>query len=465
MLKVFRFKSISSRLILSTLLLIMVVLAGGGLLLSQLFVFEARKQFDAQLELESDSLLGALEIVEDGSVDVDSDAISAEFRRGFSGWYYKLIVSGQQQPVYSFSLTQGLLTEGQSPEFDPFIGMSNKKGSEPSFLDTIDEQDEPLRIRAQTFDLVSDGKEVTVMVAGPRETMQRSGQAFNFFLLVSLSVLAVALLISLVAVVRFSLRPLAVMQRRLGDVRAGRAELLEGDFARELNEVTNEVNLLLSSNSELVERARKHVGNLAHGLKTPIAVMRNSLEEMETQQREELSPQLDSMQNQIERYLALARAATTAQARATKTDVLPLLTSLKRTFEKIGARENLKIFLEAPEALSFPVERQDLLEILGNLIENASRYSEGVVKLTAYGGGTDHKVGVIVEDNGEGVEESKRDLILQRGKRLDELTPGSGLGLSIVKDLVEAYQGKIELGSSELGGLKVVIWFPVTRES
>ena len=463
--KALQLKSISSRLILSTLLLIMVVLAGGGFLLSQLFVFEAKKQFDSKLELESDSLLGALEILDGGRVDVDSEAISAEFRRGYSGWYYKLIVSGQAQPIYSFSLTQGLLEDGEELGLDPFSQLHDNGNKTASFLETVDEQDEPIRIRSQTFDLVNESKTITVMVAGPSETMRRSGQAFNFFLLVSLSALAVALLVSLFVVVKFSLRPLTVMQRRLGDVRAGRTESLEGDFARELNEVTNEVNLLLSSNSELVDRARKHVGNLAHGLKTPIAVMRNSLDAADIDVGNELSPQLDSMQDQIERYLALARAATTAQARATKTGVYPLLKSLKTTFEKISASKGLQIILEAPEDLNFPIERQDLLEILGNLIENASRYSQGLVKLTAYQEKADSltHVGLIVEDNGEGVEGSKRELILQRGKRLDELTPGSGLGLSIVKDLVEAYQGNITLDDSELGGLKVLVRFPMSR--
>ena len=463
--KVFHLRSITSRLILSTLALIMVVLAGGGLLLSQLFVFEARKQFDSKLELEADSLLAALEILEDGSVSIDESATSAEFRRGYSGWYYKLEISGQDAAIYSFSLTQGLLAVGESPTVDPFKIVSGLDGAAANFFETADEQEEPIRIRAQNIDLFGEGRTALVMVAGPSETMRRSGQAFDFFLVVSLSLLAVGLVISLFLVVKFSLRPLTIMQRRLGDVREGRTDQLDGDFARELNDITGEVNLLLASNSELVERARKHVGNLAHGLKTPIAVMRNSLDQESQQTREDLSPQLDSMQSQIDRYLALARAATTAQARATKTEIVPLLTSLKTTFEKIGARENLEISLDCPEQMAFPVERQDLLEILGNLIENASRYSKGLVKLSAFDQDDVNQklVTVMVEDNGEGVQESKRDLILQRGKRLDEVTPGSGLGLSIVKDLVEAYKGELHLDDSELGGLKVSISFPVAR--
>jgi signal transduction histidine kinase len=254
-------------------------------------------------------------------------------------------------------------------------------------------------------------------------------------------------------------------------VRRGQAERLEGEYAAELAPLANELNALLQHNREVVERARRHVGNLAHALKTPIAVLRNAAAEGGAS-AELLKSSVDDMERFVERQLRRARVAARAESSAGveagaigyRTPVLRNLQDLVYMMEQKYEHEKvIDISLEADVDVTFRGEREDLLEMAANLIDNACKYGKSRVKIsvspTVTPGGLFE---IIVEDDGEGLSDDKIALVMQRGARLDEAASGQGLGLSILSEAVSLYAGELKFERSALGGLKARLRLPAT---
>jgi signal transduction histidine kinase len=263
--------------------------------------------------------------------------------------------------------------------------------------------------------------------------------------------------------VRVGLQPLFRLRREVADVRMGKAEALAADYPVELAPLATELNALLVHNHEVVERQRTHVGNLAHALKTPLSVM---LSEAELRPADPLAEvvtrQAQIMREQVDHHLRRARAAARAQGSGERTEVAPVLDELARTLERIFGDRGVRIDWDAEDSLNFRGERQDLLEIAGNAMENACKWCKRRVKAYAEpaAGGL---LRLVVEDDGPGLPPERRAEVLRRGARLDESAPGSGLGLSIVDDLAKAYGGSVALGESPLGGLKVEVRLPLAE--
>jgi signal transduction histidine kinase len=247
------------------------------------------------------------------------------------------------------------------------------------------------------------------------------------------------------------------MQREVAEVRVGARARLSETVPSELQPLARELNGLLDHNREVVERQRTHVGNLAHALKTPISVMLAEARGQPGVLADVVERQAASMQQQVEYHLRRARAAARAATSGERTPVAEVLDELSRMLER--AFPGGEIEWDADDDLYFAGERQDLQEMAGNLIENACKWRKRRVRVTAEPG-TSGRIGIAVEDDGPGLPADARDAALRRGQRLDESTPGSGLGLSIVADLVNAYGGKILLEDSRLGGLRVDLDLP-----
>jgi signal transduction histidine kinase len=209
-----------------------------------------------------------------------------------------------------------------------------------------------------------------------------------------------------------------------------------------------------------VERQRTHVGNLAHALKTPISVM---LAEADGAPKSKLAEvvrrQAAAMNSHVDHHLRRARAAARTQGQRERTAVAPVLDELARTLERIFRDKGVRIEWDCDEDLYFQGERQDLQEIVGNVMENAGKWCRSLVRVSAEPDRAG-KLRLAIEDDGPGLPADRRADALKRGARLDEATPGSGLGLSIVEDLTRAYGGEVALGDSKLGGLKVVLVLP-----
>ena len=304
-----------------------------------------------------------------------------------------------------------------------------------------------------------------VQVAANADVIETQIERFEYALAATFLVLAAALIGSTALAVRFGLRPLRVLQEGLAAIRRGEAERISGEFPQDVAPLAAEVNLLLDANRAVVERARTQVGNLAHALKTPLSVIVNEADLNSPRLVEKVREQAGVMRRQVSFYLDRARAASRARATATATEAKPVVEQLVRTFEKVYRDRAIVFVAEIPEGLRFRGESQDLTDLIGNLLDNAGKWARSRIVIHAEpearpaAGGRPFFTASI-DDDGPGLDGEERSAALERGRRLDESRPGSGLGLSIVVDLAAAYGGSLTLDQSPLGGLKATLRLP-----
>jgi len=267
-------------------------------------------------------------------------------------------------------------------------------------------------------------------------------------------------------VARFALRPINQLRTAVERVREGESESVTGQFPREIAPLADEVNQLLNSNAQIIERARNQVGNLAHGLKTPLAVLRN---EAAAAPKDGLSrivlSESDKMTQLVSAYLDRARLAARTAIVGKKADAAILVSRLARVMQKLHPDRTIDFRRPDASLPWFRGDEGDLEEMAGNLLDNACKWAGDQVRVSLV---TDRREAtpmlvVRIEDDGKGLTEEEASKVLRRGVRLDEKTPGSGLGLDIVKELVDVYGGSLQLGRSDLGGLKAELRLPAAR--
>jgi signal transduction histidine kinase len=336
---------------------------------------------------------------------------------------------------------------------------------QPFYLD-VESQQRPatsrLRVLERLLDRGEDGR-FLVSVAGDSQEIEEETRNFDRALLVTFGTLIVVLLLTTVFQVRFGLAPLKRISEGLAAIRTGGAERLVGRFPVEIAPLARETNALIEANREIVERARTHVGNLAHALKTPLSVMVNEASaRSEDPLARKVMEQADIMRDQVARHLERARLAARMTVVGTVTDLNPVVLALARTMEKIYHERGIAIDVDAPTAVKFQGEQQDLEEMVGNLVDNACKWAQSRVSVEVIPElSTDkHTIRVVVDDDGPGLTAAQREQVTARGRRLDETKPGSGLGLSIVVELAGLYGGKVTLGSAPIGGLRAELVLP-----
>ncbi|MBB4082123.1 ATP-binding protein [Brevundimonas lenta] len=320
----------------------------------------------------------------------------------------------------------------------------------------------PLRVAASMKHLPGRTEPLVFLAGLDRSNIDADTRQFATFTWTALLVLGVGLVIAVFLQVQIGLRPLYSLRNEIADVRKGRAARIAHIYPVEIQPLAEQVNRLLDHNQETVERQRTHVGNLAHALKTPLSVM---LAEAGTQKGvlpDMVRKQTEVMKAQVDHHLRRARAAARAQLLGERTPIAEVLDEMAVMLERVFETKGVEIDWRAPDELGFRGERQDLQEILGNLMENACKWAKRRVRISAGATGLGQMV-VVVEDDGPGLPEEQREAALQRGMRMDETTPGSGLGLSIVVELVRAYGGKITLADSDMGGLRVLLELPTAE--
>lgn len=261
---------------------------------------------------------------------------------------------------------------------------------------------------------------------------------------------------------RIGLLPFGRLRRQLLALRDGSASRVEGTYPTEVQPLVNDLNSLLEHRELIVQRALAKAGDLAHGLKTPLAVLAQEAGRAEAAAQHEtastISLQVERMRRQVDYHLAQARAATPGNVPGARCAVLPAVEGLTRTLRRIYAGRGLSFDLEVPPEQFIRGQREDLEEMLGNLLDNACKWAKSQVKIHSVQEGD--TLILTVDDDGPGLPPSMRERVLQRGVRADEAAPGSGLGLAIVRDLVELYQGTIALEDSPLGGLRARLRLP-----
>jgi signal transduction histidine kinase len=309
----------------------------------------------------------------------------------------------------------------------------------------------------------SDTEAYVFMVAGDMAQIEAESRAFNGTLIWSFVLLGLGLVVAILLQVRVGLLPLRRLKDALHRIRDGKAQRLEGRFPAEIEPLATELNSLIEHSSEIVGRARTHVSNLAHFLKTPLSVLASEAEVEPGPLAEQVKKQVGVMRRQVDHYLTRARAAGSVNVLGNRTQVAPVLEDLARVLTRIHAARDIVIGAECPADLFFRGERQDLEEMAGNLMDNACKWARRRVRVRAMAQGA--RLVLRVDDDGPGLSPEDRKKVGERGERLDESVPGSGLGLAIVRDISKLYGGFFALEASELGGLQACLTLPAMPAS
>ena len=273
-----------------------------------------------------------------------------------------------------------------------------------------------------------------------------------------LAALAVLLLLAQAAVLRWGLRPLRGVARELNAIESGRQEKLQGDYPKEIKRLTDNLNSLIHHERAQQIRYRNALGDLAHSLKTPLAVMRGALSSDKTQLPATVEEQVARMDGIVAYQLQRAATAGTTKRMAAPTPILPVVEKIIAALHKVHREKAVNTKILIPSSVTFPGDEGDLMELLGNLLDNAFKWCSKKVQISA-AAQQGHLI-LTIEDDGLGIEPSQATNILQRGVRADEMVPGHGIGLAIVRDIVAAYAGTIEIGRSSLGGAAISLNFP-----
>ena len=440
----------------------LVLLLLGAVALTTLYQRSVLRTMDDRLSSVVEALVAAAETDPGGGIALARRPSDPAYDRVFSGRYWQIMDGpemeggGHQSLVVSRSLWDEVL----SPP-DPLMQSALASPGQLMAFDTKGPSREPLRLTAQAVPLPSRAEMVIMMAAEDREPADREVRNFAITSAIMFLGFASAIAAGVFFQVRIGLAPVLRMRDSVAEVREGNTDRVDGEFPVELQPLADELNAMLDHSRELVERSRTHVGNLAHALKTPIAVLTNEARASEGELASLVQRQTGVMTEQVEHHLRRARAAAHAKALGARTPLGATVGDLARTLEKINRARGIRITTEVEADLNFKGERQDLEEMIGNLMDNACKWSGGLVHVTA-GRTAPRELAVTIEDDGPGLTEDECASALQRGVRLDEQAPGSGLGLAIVSDLAKAYGGELSLSRSELGGLAARISLPAT---
>ncbi len=458
-------KSLSFRLVASSAIWSLVVLAVAGVLLAQLFRTSVERNFDARLQSLLDGLLANVELDAGGKLSNIRALPDAQFTLPLSGWYWQ--VSPQAGSGTDQSITSESLLEQRLPVKQSLTASRTEGGVASYYLRGPDEK--TLRVVDRPIQISGSGQVFTFLVAGDEKVVAADVAEFNRTLITALGILAFGLAVAAFVQVRYGLGPLRTLSDGLIAVRAGKAKSLEGEYPNEIQPVADELNLLLENNDEVVERARTQVGNLAHALKTPLSVLSNEADLHPGGLADKVSQQTRLMRDQVNMYLDRARRAARARTLTSSTQVEPVLQSLARTLQRINLDKGIEVNVTCSENARFRGEKQDLEEMIGNLLENAFKFAEKQIELKAIWRASEMDEGrvwldIFVSDDGPGLTPQQRHEALKRGHRIDESKPGSGLGLSIVSETAGMYGGKIKLGPADLGGLEVKLKIPAVAD-
>jgi signal transduction histidine kinase len=451
MFKALSARSIASRLFLSAAFWSILILALAGLGLSALNKQWTEANFDDQLGVYLKALVAN---VAEGKTAAPA-AIAPQFELAFSGWYWQITRTDVNPPEIRASKS---LFATQLPQL---VAVGNDHGAILSGY-AVGPGGHQLRMIERDIDAGDDGRYL-VQVAANADVIQAQERSFEYGLAATFLTLALALIGSTALAVRFGLRPLRVLREGVAAIRRGEAEHIAGEFPQDVAPLATEVNQLIDANREIVERARTQVGNLAHALKTPLSVLMNEADSMSSALPDKVREQTEIMRRQVTFYLDRARAAARARTFGVATEVKPVVEGLVRTYEKLHGDQVLTFDVTLQPGLKFRGEAQDLTDLIGNLLDNAGKWARERVSIHAARAterDSDPFLVAEIDDDGPGLDKSARAAAVERGKRLDESRPGSGLGLSIVVELASIYGGSLKLDESPLGGLRAILRLP-----
>lgn len=436
---------------------IFVLLLGGGIALERTLTSQVEANFDEQLEYILSAMISSAEIDPFGEVYFYRALGDQRFLEPGSGLYWQ-ISGGGREPLPSRSLwDRTLKLEGVVASGDHF-------DSDVQFYNSGQFSGEPLRIAERTVILPGSETRWTFAVASATEQMDTQIGRVRLILIWSFAVLGLGLLVMALLQIRYGLSPLRRVRAAIQNLRTTGSGRITEPLPLEVQPLVDELNALIEHSEKQAEEARRHAGNLAHALKTPLTVLTNAATARAPDLGEAVMRETRTMQRHVDHHLARARAVGRRAVGHARTNVMDSAEAVRRAVERLYPEGRLDI--AGSKAAMVSLERQDLDELLGNLIENAAKYGGGSVFVTIDPEDDDtprdpKQCLIWVEDDGSGIPEAERERIFDRGVRLDTDKPGTGLGLAIVRDVAEIYGGSVTLGESEdLGGLLVEMRLP-----
>jgi signal transduction histidine kinase len=451
--------SIATRLFLTAAASSFLVLLIASLFFTTFYRRETEEVFERRLEVYLRAIVADVaQSGEEGSTDPGRLG-EPQFELPGSGWYWQ--ITRMDGAATEIKASRSLFANRLPKLADRGVA-AEVGGFRRGFVEDPDGR--RVRIIERVID-VGDSGVYLVQVAASVEEMEQQIERFYFALMIAFTMLAIALAIVAMFQVRFGLRPLRRLQAELVAIRRGEDERIGGAYPSEIAPLAEELNLLIGVNRDILERARTQVGNLAHALKTPLSVIVNEAYSSPSPLADKVSEQATVMREQIGFYLDRARAAARGGAIGSVTQVAPCLDSLLRAFRKIYAERGVVFTGEMQPDIRFLGERQDLEEMIGNLLDNAGKWAthEVVIAIVAETPASAEMrpfLHITIDDDGPGLTPEQIREATKRGRRLDETKPGSGLGLSIVADLAAAYGGALELEKNAAGGLRARLRVP-----
>lgn len=438
------------------------VLIGGALALSA--VYRAQTLVLVEQDLQETLVTLSRELIREDAflpdgrlTDTDRELFPSDvrFQTQYSGHYWAVVGINPDLSIAGDFRSKSLWDE-DVPVTPDLVARAVAAPGVTQFGDYEGPADQRSRVAVQAIRIENRATPVILVAASDRTPNDLAATRFRNLLFGTMVALFGGVFAAMLLGIRYSLNPLARLQTDVARVREGEAQKLQGDYPSEVRPLTEELNMLIEHNREVVERARTHVGNLAHALKTPLAVLKNEAAG-QTQLDEVVRRQAEAMQTNVEHYLKRARMAARAETIGARTDVRAVIEGLARLLNRLFDAKGIEVTVEGSTSAIFRGEQQDFEEMIGNLMENACKWAATEVKVTI----TDSPQGITidVEDDGKGLSAEEREAAMKRGVRLDETTPGTGLGLSIVKELAELHKGRLELGEAALGGLRATLRF------
>lgn len=449
------FRSLAFRVLALSTLWAVLALVVVSTIVSSLYRQNAERSFTSLLQAHLFNLVSSVDVTPDGRLTGTPNLGDIRFSDIGSGWYWAVdsISQGLRGSISSVSMGAGTLPIPSIEEvpreesFQRHYRIDGLAGEKLAVVETeveLDAQNQVARFR----------------VMGNRTELDDEISDFNQRLFTYLGLFGAGMIAINAIAILLGMRPLGRVREALAQVREGTAKRLDGTFPTEIEPLANETNALIDNNRRIVERSRTQVGNLAHSLKTPLAVMLNEGRTIGGKKGRLIEEQASNMQQQVEHYLQRARVAAQRDSVVYRTPVAPVIERMGRVMQKLNARIDVNVN-EGPKGLMFAGEREDLEEIVGNLMENALKWGRSKARLSVQPVGRDAgRLRLLIEDDGPGIPPEQAREALKRGSRLDETKPGTGLGLAIVADLVKEYGGELRLEQSELGGLKAVVELP-----
>jgi len=430
-----RHLSLRNRLLAAAALWLGVMILAAGLLIPNLIKNYLENDIKTQLSLAMDELTANIDVSVDGLLVMPYRLSDPRFSQPYSGLYW--MATSQDQTLRSRSLWDQVI---RFKRFHKAIGANGEK---------------LISIQREIY-LPDFSKPILVTIGVNEDPLENTLHDLMGQLWIVLGLLFTGILVLIGLQVTWSLRPLGKMQKELSLLKLGKQDSLKGDYPKEIQPLLSDLNALLFHYQELLARARNHAGNLSHALKTPISVLKNEVAQLEPAQQDKMCPPLAELKQHIDYHLGRARMAGSMNILSVSCSPSERVDAISLAFDKVYAERGVLLINEIDSDLQVAVDKADLDEMLGNLLENGYKWANSMIRVHAESVDKE-QVALIVEEDGPGIAKAHYQQALKRGVRLDETTPGTGLGLNIVCEMAHSYRGSLELDASKMGGLRAIL--------